>query len=59
MPEFLGVEQEGRILIFTVRRPNVMNSLHAPACRELSAVLDRFHGNRRLGCVTPKSRRKR
>lgn len=45
MPEFLRVEQEGRALIITLHRPHVMNSLHAPACRELSAVLDRFQAD--------------
>jgi enoyl-CoA hydratase/carnithine racemase len=45
MPEFLKVEREGRTLIITLQRPNVMNSLHAPACRELSEVLDDFQAD--------------
>jgi enoyl-CoA hydratase/carnithine racemase len=45
MPEFLKVEREGRTLIITLQRPHVMNSLHAPACRELSAVLDGFQAD--------------
>jgi len=42
MPEFCSVEREGRIWIVTINRPEVMNSLHPPANRELAAVWDEF-----------------
>ena len=51
MPEFLKVEREGRTLIITLQRPNVMNSLHAPACRELSEVLDDFQAEQQAMAV--------
>jgi enoyl-CoA hydratase/carnithine racemase len=45
MTEFLKVEQEGRVLTITLQRPDVMNCLHSPACRELSSVLDDFQAD--------------
>src|SRR5882757_4621841 len=45
MGEFIRVEQSGRVLTITLQRPKLMNALHAPACRELSAVLDSFQAD--------------
>jgi enoyl-CoA hydratase/carnithine racemase len=45
MPKFLQVERDGRLLIVTVQRPEVLNSLNAPACHELSAVWDEFQAD--------------
>ena len=42
MPEFCSVEQDGRVLTVTLRRPEVMNALHPPANHELTEVFDRF-----------------
>jgi len=42
MPEFCRVERDGRILIVTMDRPQVMNALHPPANRELEKVFDEF-----------------
>ena len=40
--EFCTVAREGRLTIVTLNRPQVMNALHPPAHRELSAVFDDF-----------------
>ena len=40
MAEFCKVEREGHVWIVTINRPEVMNSLHPPANRELAAVWD-------------------
>ncbi|MBN8902850.1 MAG: enoyl-CoA hydratase [Rhodospirillales bacterium 69-11] len=40
--EFCTVEDEGRVRIVTLNRPEVMNALHADAHFELSAVWDEF-----------------
>ncbi|MFZ4121292.1 MAG: enoyl-CoA hydratase-related protein [Caulobacterales bacterium] len=40
--EFCSVEADGRLLVVTIRRPEVMNSLHPPANHELAAVFDAF-----------------
>ncbi len=45
MAEFCKVEREGRIWIVTINRPEVMNSLHPPANRELAAVWDEFQAD--------------
>ena len=45
MGEFIKTNKAGRILTITMRRPDVMNALHAPACRELSEVLDAFQAD--------------
>jgi crotonobetainyl-CoA hydratase len=42
MPEFCRVEREGRVLIVTIDRPEVMNALHPPANFELERALDDF-----------------
>jgi enoyl-CoA hydratase/carnithine racemase len=42
MPEFCTAEAEGHLLVVTINRPEVMNSLHPPANRELSEVFDTF-----------------
>ena len=42
MPEFCEVESEGRVLVVTINRPEVMNSLHPPASFELAKVFDEF-----------------
>jgi len=42
MPEFCRVEREGRVLIVTIDRPEVMNALHPPANFELEGVFDDF-----------------
>ena len=45
MPEFCKVEREGRLWIVTINRPEVMNSLHPPANRELAKVWDEFEAD--------------
>jgi len=40
--EFCKTEREGRVLVVTINRPEVMNSLHPPANQELSHVFDAF-----------------
>jgi crotonobetainyl-CoA hydratase len=42
MPEFCRVEREGRVLVMTMNRPEVMNALHPPANFELERVPDGF-----------------
>jgi crotonobetainyl-CoA hydratase len=42
MPEFCKVEREGRLLIVTLARPDVLNALHPPANLELGKVFDEF-----------------
>ena len=42
MPEFCQVEREGRVLVVTMNRPEVMNALHPPANFELEKVFDEF-----------------
>jgi enoyl-CoA hydratase/carnithine racemase len=42
MGEFSQVERDGRILIVTIDRPEVMNALHPLANRELAGVFDDF-----------------
>jgi len=41
-PEFCKVEREGRLLVVTINRPDVMNALHPAANKELAEVFDRF-----------------
>ena len=38
MPEFCRVEREGRLLVVTLDRPDVLNALHPPANFELEKV---------------------
>jgi len=47
-PEFCRVEDEGRLRVVTIHRPEVMNSLHPPAHRELAAVFDEFEADPEL-----------
>jgi crotonobetainyl-CoA hydratase len=42
MPEFCRVEREGRVLVVTMSRPEVLNALHPPANFELEKVFDAF-----------------
>ncbi len=42
MPEFCELEREGRLLIVTLNRPEVLTALHPPANAELSQVFDDF-----------------
>ena len=42
MPEFCRVERDGRILLVTIDRPEVLNALHPPANRELGEAFDAF-----------------
>jgi enoyl-CoA hydratase/carnithine racemase len=45
MPEFCQVEKDGRLLVVTIDRPEVMNSLHPAANRELAAAFDAFEAD--------------
>jgi enoyl-CoA hydratase/carnithine racemase len=45
MAEFCKVEREGRLWIVTINRPEVMNSLHPPANRELAKAWDDFEAD--------------
>ncbi len=40
--EFCKVEREGRLMIVTMNRPDVMNAIHPPANFELAKVFDEF-----------------
>ncbi len=40
--EFCRVERDGRLMIVTMNRPEVMNALHPPANFELAGVFDEF-----------------
>ena len=42
MPEFCQTERDGHLLVVTLQRPDVLNSLHPPANRELAQVFDDF-----------------
>jgi crotonobetainyl-CoA hydratase len=42
MPEFCTTSREGHLLVVTLNRPEVMNSLHPPANFELEKVFDDF-----------------
>ncbi|MFI5317107.1 MAG: enoyl-CoA hydratase-related protein, partial [Myxococcota bacterium] len=54
MPEFCKTERDGHIFTVTMNRPEVMNSLHPPANRELSAAWDQFEADPELwiGIIT-------
>jgi enoyl-CoA hydratase/carnithine racemase len=45
MAQFIRSETVGHALVVTLDRPQVLNSLHAPACQELSSVWDKFLEN--------------
>lgn len=40
--EFVKTEKDGRLLLVTINRPEVMNSVHPPANFEMEAVFDAF-----------------
>src|SRR5258708_22343447 len=40
--EFVKVEREGPVTVFTLNRPEVMNALHSPAHFELGEAFDAF-----------------
>ncbi len=42
MPEFCKVVRDGKVLIGTIDRPELMNALHPPANTELAEVWDEF-----------------
>lgn len=42
MSEFCRVERDGRLLVVTIDRPEVMNALHPPANFELEKIFDEF-----------------
>jgi crotonobetainyl-CoA hydratase len=42
MSEFCKTERDGRLLVVTLNRPDVMNALHPPANFELAKVFDDF-----------------
>jgi len=42
MSEFCKAERDGRLLVVTIDRPEVMNALHPPANAELAKVFDEF-----------------
>ncbi|MEN8158524.1 MAG: enoyl-CoA hydratase-related protein [Myxococcota bacterium] len=42
MGEFSKIERDGHLLVITLNRPEVLNSLHPPANRELAQVIDDF-----------------
>lgn len=46
--EFCKVSSEGRLLVVTINRPNVLNALHRPANLELEKVFDDFSRDRDL-----------
>ena len=48
MPEFCRSERDGRLLIVTLERPEVMNALHPPANRELAELFDAFQADPEL-----------
>ncbi|MEE2677199.1 MAG: enoyl-CoA hydratase-related protein [Myxococcota bacterium] len=48
MPEHCRVEREGRLLVVTIDRPEVMNALHPPANFELEQVFDDFANDSEL-----------
>ena len=42
MPEFCRAERDGRLLVVTIDRPEVMNAVHPPANLELASIFDEF-----------------
>ena len=47
--QFCTVQDEGRLRIVTLNRPEVLNALHADANDELAAVWDEFAAGRSVG----------
>ena len=43
--EFIQVQKRGHLCIVTINRPQVMNALHPPACRELDEAFNEFSEN--------------
>lgn len=43
--QYCDVEQRGHVLIVTIRRSEVRNALHRPACLELEKIFDRFEAD--------------
>jgi enoyl-CoA hydratase/carnithine racemase len=48
MPEYCRAERDGRLLIVTIDRPEVLNALHPPANHELEKVFDEFNADPKL-----------
>lgn len=48
MTEFCRVERDGRLLIVTLSRPELLNALHPPANLELAQVFDAFEADPEL-----------
>jgi crotonobetainyl-CoA hydratase len=46
--EFCRVERDGRLLVVTIDRPELMNALHPPANLELARVFDEFEADPEL-----------
>lgn len=42
MSEFCRIERDGHVTTITIDRPEVMNAIHPPASREISAAFDAF-----------------
>jgi enoyl-CoA hydratase/carnithine racemase len=42
MYQYCRVDREGKLLVITLDRPDVLNSLHAPACFELDEIFNEF-----------------
>src|SRR5258707_1240635 len=45
MPKYCRTEREDKLLVVTLDRPEVLNSLNAPACFELDEVFNDFEGD--------------
>jgi len=43
--KYIRVDQEEHLLTITISRPEAMNALHPPACRELDMIFDHFEQN--------------
>jgi enoyl-CoA hydratase/carnithine racemase len=48
MGEYSKVDIDGRLMIVTINRPDVMNALHPMASQELSNAFDEFAANPEL-----------
>jgi enoyl-CoA hydratase/carnithine racemase len=48
MRQFCKTERDGHLFVITINRPEVMNSLHPPANRELSDAFDEFQNDAEL-----------
>src|SRR5271155_3555865 len=45
MYKYCHLERDGHILLVTLDRPEVLNSLNAPACFELDAIFNEFEAD--------------